>query len=603
MKNVMLASALLLAACQGNRVEQGAGEIPKSARAGDGSIVTAEPVLERPTLRSLGVYWIITGDNNKNATVALSYRKRDGVIKKWEEAPDLLRVQKGAHDRNDYNKRQENSKLAVPQDAWLFAGSALMLQPDTAYDLRLTLKDPDGGTVTRTVQSRTIAEPVAPKNMTTLYVVPGSGGGDGSQANPFKGLQAADAAAKPNTRFLLKAGTYAPLVFKSSGEPGRPIIYQPAGDGEVIVEGKGKETNRAMDLSGLHDVWLEKLTVRNANAGIVGHEGARLVIRRCRITGCEYGIHAVVNKEDKLKDLWISDNTLLGPSTWPRAHGIENARGIQVSGAGHVVCYNYVKGYADAIDTYQGPRVEAIDFHNNDVELLTDDGIEMDFSERNTRCFENRLTNAFQGISVQPIYGGPVYIFRNTIYNIGVEPYKIHNSPSGVLMFHNTTVKQGIPQVVMAEADMHNFVVKNNLFVGTPKPDGSPSKYAIQMDLRKITETDWDYNGYAGGPWETFMRWQSPNDYKTIEEVRKNGPVEKHAVIIRSPNLFANGVKPPANLDVEQKPQDLRLAPNTEAIDAGVPLKGFGYKGKAPDLGAHELGEPAPHYGPRPERK
>ena len=39
-------------------------------------------------------------------------------------------------------------------------------------------------------------------------------------------------------------------------------------------------------------------------------------------------------------------------------------------------------------------------------------------------------------------------------------------------------------------------------------------------------------------------------------------------------------------------------------IDAGEVLPGFndGFKGKAPDLGAYELGEELPHYGPRPEK-
>jgi hypothetical protein len=47
---------------------------------------------------------------------------------------------------------------------------------------------------------------------------------------------------------------------------------------------------------------------------------------------------------------------------------------------------------------------------------------------------------------------------------------------------------------------------------------------------------------------------------------------------------------------------DLRLRPNCGAIDVGEVLPGFNdnYAGKAPDLGAYELGQPIPHYGPRP---
>jgi hypothetical protein len=46
---------------------------------------------------------------------------------------------------------------------------------------------------------------------------------------------------------------------------------------------------------------------------------------------------------------------------------------------------------------------------------------------------------------------------------------------------------------------------------------------------------------------------------------------------------------------------DFRVKPGSAAIDRGTPLAGItdGFSGKAPDLGALELGQPLPHYGPR----
>ena len=559
---------------------------------GDVSRPVGEPVLERPTLRSLGAYWIIKGDDNRNARVSLEYRKAG--TRQWTKGADLFRVEKGANDQGAPSQRHEKTSLPIPPDSWLFAGSALLLDANSAYELKLTLIDPDGGKAEKTLSQRTIAEPVAPKNITVMHVVPGNGGGTGTEEDPYKGLKAADAAAQPGTLFLLGAGTYSPFVVTRSGEKGNPIVYR--GVGNVVIEGERKTTERAIEVIGKHDVWFETLAIRKADNGIVGHESARLLVRRCTISECEYGINAVVNTTDQLQDFWISDNILTGPSTWPRTKGIENARGIQVTGAGHVVCYNYVKGFADAIDTYQGPRCEAIDFHNNDVVNLTDDGIEMDYSERNTRCFENRLTNVFQGISTQPIFGGPVYIFRNAVYNIGIEPFKIHNSPSGVLIYHNTLVKNGVPMVVMTTAEMHNFIIHNNLFIG------ASGRWACQMDLGNIVQTDMDYNGYGGGPWDIFLKW-SRVDFKTLAEVRQSGPAERHAILVTADKAFASGATIPANLKVEQKTPDLRLAPGTEAIDAGVVMPGLndGFKSKAPDLGAYELGQDLPHYGPRPE--
>jgi hypothetical protein len=50
---------------------------------------------------------------------------------------------------------------------------------------------------------------------------------------------------------------------------------------------------------------------------------------------------------------------------------------------------------------------------------------------------------------------------------------------------------------------------------------------------------------------------------------------------------------------------DLRLTEGSAAVDAGAVLFNVndGFKGKAPDLGAYELGDALPHYGPRPEKK
>jgi len=43
----------------------------------------------------------------------------------------------------------------------------------------------------------------------------------------------------------------------------------------------------------------------------------------------------------------------------------------------------------------------------------------------------------------------------------------------------------------------------------------------------------------------------------------------------------------------------------SKAIDSGQALPGFndGFEGAAPDLGAYELNQPLPHYGPRPPAK
>ena len=47
---------------------------------------------------------------------------------------------------------------------------------------------------------------------------------------------------------------------------------------------------------------------------------------------------------------------------------------------------------------------------------------------------------------------------------------------------------------------------------------------------------------------------------------------------------------------------DFRLKPGSAAVDRGVALPNVtdGFTGQAPDLGALEVGQPMPVYGPRP---
>jgi len=562
----------------------------------DQSRVPSDPQLERPTLHSLGVYWIVQGDDNRNASIHLEYRKAG--TSSWRAGAPLVRVERKAH-----LIEKLGSRLNVPDDGWLFAGSVLLLEPGTNYELRLTLNDPDGkgagANVSRMLKAQTRAEPRVPAGARQRHVVPGSGGGTGTAADPFRGQAVAGKAAAPGDLFLLHPGVYqGPWVINRSGTPAKPIVWRGlGGNGPVIIDGQGASPSRpahAIEASCSHDVWLEDLTIQNAMHGVTFHDSARIVVRRCHIQKVEYGMNAARNTQGTAQDHFIADNVIEGPSTWPRTKGIENARGIQITGEGHVVCYNRIRGFADAIDTLPSPTCSAIDIHNNDLSELTDDGIEMDYSERNTRCFFNRMMNVFQGISMQPVYGGPVYVFRNVMDNVAVEPFKLHNSPSGCLIFHNTSVKKGMPLLLWTSEQVRHCLSRNNLFIGTA------GDYAFDCTAPMV-DCDFDYDGFGGGPFRQFLRWNRTR-YATLEEVHKRAPVYKHAVLVDAALAFASGVLPPLDVDKPRStPSDLRLASGSSAVDAGAVLPGLneGFRARRPDLGAYELGDPLPHYGPR----
>src|SRR5258707_9780621 len=112
-------------------------------------------VVDHPTLINLGFEWLIEGDDNRNAQVEVSYRKRGET--QWKQALPLLRLQ-GERIYQDLGVFD----VVSPN---MFAGSILDLEPDTAYDARFVMSDPDGflgqdsKTVTKTVMVRTRPEP------------------------------------------------------------------------------------------------------------------------------------------------------------------------------------------------------------------------------------------------------------------------------------------------------------------------------------------------------------------------------------------------------------------------------------------------------------
>ncbi|MBA3707857.1 MAG: hypothetical protein H0W83_03430 [Planctomycetes bacterium] len=568
----------------------------------------AGPVSEPSTTLSLGMHWIVRGDDNRNAAIAVSYRPAGS--KDWKQGPPLWRVAKGAHTQA--GKEKHASDLDVPADGWLFAGSILLLESKTSYEVKLALTDPDGGSTEKTFTASTTAEPQLAAGGVMLHVAPGAGGGSGTEAAPFLGLAAAQAAAKPGARFLLHAGVY-PGTFEvtASGEPGKPIVWQGPESGDAVIDAKdpdGKALPRGVSASEVHDVWFRKLAIRGADFGMVIHGSSRIVIQRCHLTDVGYGITGHPRTKDQTAcGFFISDNILEGRCKWllPFENNAEadaqwhsETRAIEVCGTGSEICYNRISHFKDAIDLAPSFLTADNDIHHNDVSQLIDDGFEMDGSDRNTRCFLNRVVDCHTGLSIQPVYGGPAYLFRNTLYNVHGEVYKMHNSPSGALFFHNTTVKKGEPFLVSTPDQVNDCWFRNNLFVGT---EGRP--FNLDTPQRGC---DLDYDGIAGGSGNVVLKFDNVK-YATWEEVRAKSPVEKHVVVLDPATLFASGLMPPANAADEhtERELDYSLTAGTAAIDAGEVLPGMndGFAGKAPDLGAREVGSPAPHYGPRPEKK
>ena len=545
------------------------------AAAGAQNDPVGEPLFDPPTLHCIGARWFVEEAKHPEAGVTVAYRRKGDAA--WKNALPFRRVETAA-----LIERKPAEGIS------LYAGSIFGLKPDTVYEVNLTLTDRNGQHVVKTSEHRTWKEPIAPAPKRTVHV------------RTPDALAAAGNDARPGDLILIHKGTYPGTVrLAKSGTAESPIVWRAAPGEEAVIEGPPR--GAGIKTGSVKHVFIEGLTVRNTHWAIVLHGSSNVTVRRCKMVNVGCGVTADYDQTR----LFIVDNVMKGPRKWPPVKGrkVED-RGVQVSGVGHVVAFNRISHFRDGVDTRPRFPVRGIDIHNNDISEMTDDGIELDYSESNCRAYENRITNVNLGISFQPSRGGPNYAVRNVLLNVDHESFKLHLSPvkpghltSGGVILHNTIVKKGPAfRVWSNEGPAHYFYARNNLYVTSARgviEITCPMKFA-----------DFDYNLYATDqPIRNFASWNKTR-YKTLDAFRNEAGQEKHGIALTAiDGILASDVKPPVarheTIPVEKN--DLRLAVGSPAVDRGETLPNIndGFKGNAPDIGALELGDLLPHYGPR----
>lgn len=569
------------------------------------SITPGRFLVDPPTLENLGFRWYVRGDANRNASVRVSYRPKGAG--EWRRAMPLLRVRHEEVNRDFSPYRCGN----------LFAGSVFGLQPDREVEVRLVMEDPDGGAAPpKTVTVRTRGVPKRTEGGRTIHVYPA---GSEKPEEAFDDVQAAARTAQPGDTLLFHPGVYKierdgfyPFC---AGTPGKPIVFLGSGEGEAVFEGADYRTT-LIDVRNAAYLWFENLSFRHARTGIRGgssglnrsgkdgRAGRGLVVRRCTFTDV---ISGITTYSEYSENWYIADNVITGKnSTWyprPRdAYMSPSHTGVNLYGRGHVVCHNRIRRFGDCVAIANfGKPVEdvelhcvAIDFHNNDLSEAKDDHIETDYGSHNIRVYRNRCFNGHTALSAQPLYGGPVYFFRNELYGITALCYKLHNWPSGIIIAHNTSV---CARTAFQTAPLfQNTRMWNNLLLGR-------GGYTVEAGSPD-PGTRLDYNGWSRSDDPVrFIRWQvdrKVNRFKTLESFREATGNGAHSMIVDL-GIFEKARGPEEGVTYKPAEVDLRLREEAPPVDAGLRLPNFndGFTGEAPDLGCYERGRPAPHYGPR----
>jgi hypothetical protein len=629
--------------------------------------------VEPSTLISLGFEWQIDGDDNRNASVAVSWRKKGD--REWHEGLPLLRV---GNERLNENAIQ----FVTPN---MLAGSVFDLEPGTEYECRFVLSDPDGvaGKSENLVTVRTRPVPKPAEGGKVYHVYPADFKGE-KQQPAFTGLMAAyntgsshsdnfntyGPRVQPGDIILVHAGVYEDDRFKyggggaggtapsdgtyyltQSGTAEKPIVIKAAGDGEVIFDGGGNFN--LFNVMAANYNYFEGLTIRNTDlaflAGLKNIAGAAgITISRCHIENVG---RAFYSDWSGSKNFYIADNVISGRfppdhlmgftgRTWQKygpSPKLVSEYAIKVYGSGNAVAYNHVSNFHDGIDvaTYGDPDGSphpirdrlpvSIDFYNNDISNVEDNCIESDGGAYNIRIMRNRCFNhGHRALSVQPVFGGPVYFIRNVVYHAPEGgAVKLTASSSGIVFYHNTFIAPVKPML----GAISNIHFRNNLILGKSE---TAETFAVETYTNYSSS---DYNGFRPNEGAEFsFEWMSPpfgilsryaakpglspqerikeevgskedRKFKTLKEFSEATGQDRHSIIVDY-DIFEKVTPPdPGDPRILYKADDFdfRLRPGSVAVDAGVRLPNVndGFTGKAPDLGAYEVGQPIPHYGPR----
>src|SRR6185295_13150743 len=371
-----------------------------------------EFIIDHPTLINLGFEWLIQGDDNRNARVEVSYRKQGETT--WKQGLQLLRLQG--------ERIYQNQGVFDVVSPNMFAGSILDLEPDTAYECRFVMSDPDGflghsgKAATKMVTVRTRPEPKPSAGGRVFHVYPA--GYKGTKVEPaFDAVMCAYnyycgggdtvTAGRPRVKagdtILVHAGLYkyhpeyytgdrtintttpveGTYYLTASGSPDKPIVIKGAGDGEVIFDGNGNFN--LFNVKSANYNYFEGVTIRNTDIGIwagtqfiAGSKG--LTVKKCRFENVNLGIFT--NYAGSI-DFYIADNYFFGRDDanhlfgwvgdfWAKFDGVEGQKfppilasytAVRLYGPGHVVAYNYVANFHDGIDveTYGNPDGSAAD--------------------------------------------------------------------------------------------------------------------------------------------------------------------------------------------------------------------------------------------------
>ncbi len=281
---------------------------------------------------------------------------------------------------------------------------------------------------------------------------------------------------------------------------------------------------------------------------------------------------------------------------WPW-DGVKGGSGLETGGVvfydpatgrGNVIRRNVFHDYFDGLNacpSWTAGLTNETDVYENLVYRAGDDGMETDGRCSNVRIWSNTFHDVLMGISLAPVYTGPVYAIRNVIYRTGVgnndytgSPFKFNSGygTSGPMYLFHNTADAALPGnnglYVKAPGTWAEMVARNNVWAGTA--------FAVE-NYNTSQPIDLDHDDLWNDNLDDLVRWDGTR-YATLGAFSSGTGQESHGLSVE-PGFVDTGSG------------DYSLSQDSDLIDSGQVIPGINddYVGAAPDIGAYEY----PGYG------
>ncbi|MHC4166644.1 MAG: right-handed parallel beta-helix repeat-containing protein, partial [Planctomycetota bacterium] len=427
------------------------------------------------------------------------------------------------------------------------------------------------------------------------------------------------------TTYLEAGSSPEPIVITEYGSAEGYHLITPAKDSRATIDVQNAEKYTCVIDADY--VIVRGVEFRNAaiHGILIKSRRHNIVVEDCRFTfwgriggprtyGNEGNTDSAIYAERGSGNLTIQRNLIENPrgasNDWDTGHpaGPQAITLINSSG-GNVIRYNEIRstedhGYNDAIGggsnySFEGSPNRDSDIYGNIIANVWDDAIESEGANMNVRIWNNYIEKTFQHVATACTSRGPLYIFRNVFG----ESRRTQKNPLGGSMiktgqrgefgggrkfvFHNTAIQPKGAFHVFSGHVNPNTVTRNNIFdcpgrLTSSRPVDIPCDFDYDLFTGMDRGIARERHGIRGTP--SFIKSYGLEFYPSSTTTRvKWGKVP----------MQRGGRKVTLTDPVVTVPNPV--------IDSGVRLPNFNddYTGKAPDLGAFEVGRPPIRFGRR----